>query len=783
MNEQSLDSWFQRFIASLKEGGWEAVFQPHGWDLDSGSSQQQLSVDREQLGFEDFAMAGEQAIQPGDPALSLLFHAVLSAGVVTDGISNYPSLIDIDNLENYIYSLSPLTKEQSEQYTAVVVTSEYRAASTTPHKAHADMLYSRTGLGRVGSEAAEYDPQRRCFTTKANEPGATRVQPVRYSVYLCEAQHYNNDNIGIQGAKHSKDETRTFWLPKHKLFNGSECITGCDIQLAYQEKHENEKLRRMVTHGGLKLAGDFDINQPPFYYVSDKHQFLTTTEIGSSWLVERDPGPFVDIAKQNGNIVTFKVPPITNKWLPYNNRRYTSLRVGQKILWAGLDYALSWVIGKLGSDQRTFLSPRRCGEFTNIRHVVDQNGEVKDLNLVPGKTFLKTNRAGNYNAIMHQDGISEGVVGCTVTGLGIDLGIDLGIGLGQSSVKALPAWSLMTAPDFMPRVGNIDIYKHKENFTIGGPRALCEGRLAINSRLKTPDDQSQAFSRDENTLTAVVCAPRPNAVATRVQPAYDVTHVLTDHASDIFAPGWEVTYNRDSLLSYPYYHTSGLGSPFLEDVKLCAAANGMWPAASPDAARTFKRKTRTALPLTDEEIGLAADSALVQRGHPGNAGWDGENGPYITVDEGRWKVNYSGINRSDYVSNGLAGKVNFSNLRPLNEQEADLRMDLLQQTNTKILNGTELSDSPFWLVAFQKIADWQTDNNQFNVPDELLASVQQLLSAAPVDEPGYFMVFAKYSAESTTSEVLKRRLQAVDSLTLVKAIKGQQPAVLEVKAA
>ena len=51
-----------------------------------------------------------------------------------------------------------------------------------------------------------------------------------------------------------------------------------------------------------------------------------------------------------------------------------------------------------------------------------------------------------------------------------------------------------------------------------------------------------------------------------------------------------------------FYANYGLGSPFPEDAKLCAALNSFWPAAAPDAGRTFGRLT--ALPLLQQELGL-----------------------------------------------------------------------------------------------------------------------------------------------------------------------------------
>ena len=78
--------------------------------------------------------------------------------------------------------------------------------------------------------------------------------------------------------------------------------------------------------------------------------------------------------------------------------------------------------------------------------------------------------------------------------------------------------------------------------------------------------------------------PTQTTLAARdLRPEHRTTTFLSDGCSDVFAPGWDVTFAEQG--DTRFYATFGLGSPFPEDVKLCAAANAFWPAASPDAAR------------------------------------------------------------------------------------------------------------------------------------------------------------------------------------------------------
>ena len=287
-----------------------------------------------------------------------------------------------------------------------------------------------------------------------------------------------------------------------------------------------------------------------------------------------------------------------------------------------------------------------------------------------------------------------------------------------------------------------------------------------------PTDKS-IFSSKEQTVTAITSADRSTAKKADTSPIYNTTHYLSDEASDIFAPGWDVTYTRDTLFSAAYYHTAGLGAPFLEDVKLCAAANGMWPAASPDAARTFKRKTRTALPLTDQELGLSPESVLVQNGEAETVGWDGEYGPYFTYSDNKLVVNYASIERSDYLTNYMTGRFDFSCLRQINRSEVDARMSVLAQANKELLQGKDLDKSGYWLVSFVKVMNWTAYSTYANLPADIIEVSNLTKEFLSQKGDGYFLIFAKYSTDSILTENLRRKIQPIDSLHFVIATLGQ----------
>jgi hypothetical protein len=96
----------------------------------------------------------------------------------------------------------------------------------------------------------------------------------------------------------------------------------------------------------------------------------------------------------------------------------------------------------------------------------------------------------------------------------------------------------------------------------------------------------------------------------------------------------------------------GLGSPFVEDAKLCAALGAYWPGVAPDATRTFAPDKQiagivypypTVAPQTDEELGMVPSSLSGK-----SAPWDGVPGPTVVRGEFRY-AEYRDIWRIDYI--------------------------------------------------------------------------------------------------------------------------------------
>ena len=166
------------------------------------------------------------------------------------------------------------------------------------------------------------------------------------------------------------------------------------------------------------------------------------------------------------------------------------------------------------------------------------------------------------------------------------------------------------------------------------------------------------FSIYDNTVTAIVSQPDDGSgpVQSPNGPCGRPAAACPTAPRDSFDPGWDTS--QDLLYSDPdtpilkFLAGYGLGSPFVEDAKLCAALGAYWPGISPDATRAYPPKKLqmglrygwpTIVPMTDEEIGIVptADGAYMP--------WDGVRGPQRRTVDGREVAAYPDIMRTDYL--------------------------------------------------------------------------------------------------------------------------------------
>jgi hypothetical protein len=172
------------------------ISQPTSKELKRQLIKDLAAINRALPGFEDFAAGGSSAVTPAQPALSLLYHALASPLVVHDHegrpLRGFATPAELDQLENFIFSLSPLSLAQFirdnggiSMVAVTVFSSEYRPASDTVDGRHADLVFSRTGIARVGTARPRYNPVVRGFWPEDEDnPNGIRVLPVRFTVWL-----------------------------------------------------------------------------------------------------------------------------------------------------------------------------------------------------------------------------------------------------------------------------------------------------------------------------------------------------------------------------------------------------------------------------------------------------------------------------------------------------------------------------------------------------------------------------------------------------------------------
>ncbi|MES2777244.1 MAG: twin-arginine translocation signal domain-containing protein [Bacteroidota bacterium] len=797
-----LEASFQQLLQWLSTNGWTNYLSKElGIDLslqgDALKAELIKELDSEKLqairskegsGYDDFS--GSRLVQPGFPAFSLLYHTLASPRVRASEFAAYPELKQIDILENYIHALYAFSKLKSDYDIAsdkdlvlAVFAYEYRPAFKTPHHQHADIVYSRTGIARIGTEPINYDAINRCFTNNPADAAKTKlvaVTPARYGVFI--AKKVRSNRVDLMKADTSKpgdpyndakDGEKWFLQPVRKLFNDDLLTNGSKID--FTELHRSEKIYKLHVTKKLPITGGLI---PP---VLDSAYLLMQDEsrnAGSSFLVISIPRPLIRHALKDGQPLYFKVNKGTE-----DTRYFNSLNTQAVEDVELLQLNPQTKNGTYWHSVNYYDAPRKQPLFLNITH--QKSGQsYTQLKREMNGSFDKKINAGAYDSPLFEDSICDGQV--SVNTAGIDFAK-----LGTISKLCLPAFSIVTAPDFFPQVDCFDMLaydiapgrnKKDTNFYEGGTASLATLRMRPNPRvLDTKDPTYTAvLSKQSKKIPGISKEKLDTFQNPSVDKGYFVSGFLPDVSSSIFAPGWDITYSgtKDNI----YLATEGLGSPFTEDMKLCAAMNGMWPAASPDAARTYQGglepeyRNTTAVPLMDDEIGLHADS-------PGGAGehsygWDGEQGPYIEKINGKWKVNFTDLARADVVQNTLDATLDMSKLRELTSKELISRMDCLRACIQKLPKKNFESKEKLakmtgftyhWLVSAEK-ANWgNEDVKAAGIPENLAGSKDWISNKmnAKVNGPGYLFVFIDTSKDDLDHRDwadYKRRRLTIDNL-------------------
>lgn len=622
----------------LAPEGWGDLLARHGLELGAPDLRAELlrdlpDLDRDVPGFEDFSPAGRRAIEPGHPASSVLFHALASPNVIEGAageLGAFPTLAEIEAVEHFVFGVEPPSLAEvharfpDAPLAVAVFASEYRPALDTVHRSHADLCLSRTGVARVGTAEEAYDARLRGFVALADgdDDHTLRVLPARYAAYLAVQLEGDPELFGPMNfdfrrrfvePSHASDGSRSFWVPLHKLFGGEECLRGLTLSVELRTGHLNEKIRRVHRHlhelGQDTGWGEPDIDEPPFVFDRGIAELSTAAEHGRGLLVPTVHERLVEPAEYRGEPLTFIVPPDEAIRPPGNDPN---------------GWAPSLTIY---AESDRF---RPAPEYVHVRHVVGPGGDSENLNdqLDPARRVIE----GGFRARHYVDFTGDGWVAATCPEL------------AEEGLPAVPAYSMVTAPDFFPTVEQRELMEWwKQSPELSErlwqrvpPLALSDERIAPNLQL-----EGAGFVADDTTPTAIVSLPGAKQGIQGGGGAALGRHThLPDGAAGVFAPGWDTS--RDHLDGAEHLAAYGLGSPFPEDAKLCAALSSFWPAAAPDAGRSFWDPFPTATPMTDEEIGSVGDLP-----------WDGIPGPRLLSQGVEAVAEYASFEHVDYVESAL----------------------------------------------------------------------------------------------------------------------------------
>jgi hypothetical protein len=646
-------------------------------------------IDRRQPGFEDFSRDGTRGVTPTVPAQSLLYHAFASPNVLNDAagikLRSFPTLRELEVVENYVFGAQTLSlddllhKAGQDELAVVVFAYEYRPARDTCSGLQADLTFSRTGISRVGTAPMLYHAERRGFWAEASDnPFGIRVCPARYGAFLSVRQGGSRGKF--LPMRHQEPNRRTspqgdaalsFWVPLHKLFDGTECLQGLDLKVEFTARHVNEKIRRIH----LSLGEANPPTAPPYRFTSGIAEFATGPDLCQGLLAPVPHQRLVEPAVQNGSFVTYSVPA-------NNNSFFGAFEPG------------------VGGDD--FGEVRPAPAYIHARTLVE-DGTLIDLNNDPQRPDVRqTVRDGGYQALHYVDFTGEGHVEAICQAL---------VGENRIAEQSRPAYSLVGAPDFFPSSGQRELTEWTTSKQIPvalqqkiwavPPVPLCDIRLPAN--LQLPDN---AFDADEATISAVVPLLGPATTAVLQPFSRDVERhsCLPDNAAGVFAPGWDVSHDRlqNGASDIPHLAAYGLGSPFPEDSKLCAALSTFWPTVAPDISRGMEPNPNPSLratvaPLTDEEIGQI-----------GNLPWDGNPGPQLVTVNGQLFAECESFFHVDYVQTALDGRFSLRLLAHITAEEYERRVLAMALTH-RVLGGDR---NGWFLLSFRQTLPGDTEFQQ-----------------------------------------------------------------------
>jgi len=634
-------------------------------------------IDRSAPGFRDFALEGSRAIEAGQPAHSLLFHALAAPQLGVGQVQGFPTHADIEAVENYIYGVSPPSIADLRLRAAgaplgiVAYVAEYRLAPQTVHRKHADMCYARTGVARIGNAGPLYDAAARGYTGLSPTHGECHAIPCRFAAYIAAQLKGDESSFGplrfrtggvdAEGNPVKPDSDRLFWVPMQKLFSGDECIRGCTVTLRFRSYHHNEKLRRIhlyfEEHALPSQYAGAELHQYPF--VIPENVLVETDSSGASVLVAPAPHSLVEEAVRNGSRLVLDVPP------------------------GGMQEGSSFCIPSRPS------GACRAPQYIYVRREVERGGGTRSLNGSPDVSRIVN--VGNYQAQHYLDYTGDGWVQAECEGLSRDI------------PQRLAAYSMLSAPDPYAAIRETDFFDwwkrsappdvHATLFPdyMGSLPAepLSDARITANITFRDTANVATSqpiFVSNDDSYTAIVSSLDAGQDApTQLDIVeYHRSSPLPDCASGLFAPGWDVSMDLNDDENSPngvlHLANYGGGSPFVEDMRLCAALNAFWPAIAPDDARLYEPGSfATVTPIPQSRLG-----------------WDGLPAPEPVAPG---VVRFVSLAYTDYVEQVLGPGFDFSKLGVTTAAEYET-WTLLMARVYETLNATSTVAKTRWAIPY-----------------------------------------------------------------------------------
>jgi hypothetical protein len=633
-------------------------------------------IDRTVPGFEDFDPDGQCGITPGMPSQSLLYHALATPRVVRDAngalLKGFPSIEEIEVIENFVFGIEPPTydslrkKVGGAKLSVVVYATEYRPGVDSADGAHADLTFSRTGIARIGTARPRWLPDVRGYWPEDEDnPHAFRVIPVRLTAWLSSTVDGERARVMRLDEPDVKEKKRQFWIPMHKLFDGSECIQGLDLSLECSAKFYNMKLHRVMKSLKETVPSEY-----PYVIEDGLAELVTQSGFGRIAVVPTVHESLVRPAIVNGKPLTYRVPK------QQKEEAFATYETPTK--------------------QRENAEIHPYPAYVHARTKVVNNTFI-DLN--DDEDVLGSVHKGGYDALLYMDMTGEGWVNVEVSQLKAKPGI-------ESSSR--PAYVLLSAPDFFPACGQREVSRWSnsqeipEHFQKGQlwgvpPIPLSETRRPANLQLP-----SSPFDPDEDTMTSVV-GMGEGAFQPFVPKQWEVLRASTlpDDGAGEFAPGWDASVDVKGPFKTGTMHLAayGLGSPFPEDAKLCAALSTFWPAVAPDVYRTMSMHTGnrtlrgTVAPLTDEEIGQI-----------GSLPWDGVPGPKVVQINGKNFIEMASFLNVDYVAHAVENRFSNRLTSTVSGDEYERRVLTAARVHWVLSGGTNVStERTRWLFLSYRI--------------------------------------------------------------------------------